>query len=182
MKFYKHKTSIIDKNCTIGKNSKIWHWSHISKNSKIGSNCVIGQNVFIGENVKIGDNVKIQNNVSVYQGITIENDVFCGPSVVFTNVKYPTSTRKVKKKNYEKTLIKKGATLGANSTIICGLEIGENAIVGAGSVVTKKIKNNLVVAGNPACEIGKVCSCKIKIYKKPYKKNIKCNICGVKKK
>ena len=95
MKYFKHKTSIIDKNCIIGKNSKIWHWTHVSKNSKIGSNCTIGQNVFIGENVKIGNNVKIQNNVSIYQGVTIEDDVFCGPSVVFTNVKYPLAIKKI---------------------------------------------------------------------------------------
>ena len=155
MKYFKHKTSVIDKNCTIGKNSKIWHWSHISKNSKIGFNCTIGQNVFIGEDVKIGNNVKIQNNVSVYQGVTIEDDVFCGPSVVFTNVKYPIARKKIDKKNYEKTLIKKGATLGANSTILCGIIVGENSMIGAGSVVTKNIKKDTIVIGNPSYELKK---------------------------
>tara|TARA_B100002051_G_C16718307_1_gene630794 strand:- start:390 stop:938 length:549 start_codon:yes stop_codon:yes gene_type:complete len=177
MKYYKHKTSIIDKSCKIGKDTKIWHWTHISKNSIIGKNCTIGQNVFIGENVKIGNNVKVQNNVSIYEGVIIENDVFCGPSVVFTNVKYPIATRKILKKNYEKTLIKKGATLGANCTIICGTIIEENSVIGAGAVITKKVKKSTVVVGNPAYEIGKVCFCKKKIYKKPYKKSLKCNKC-----
>lgn len=180
MNFFKHKTSIIDSNCKIGKDSKIWHWSHISKNSVIGAKSNIGQNVYVGENVKIGSNVKIQNNVSIYNGVTIKSNVFCGPSVVFTNVKYPISNRIVKKKNYTKTLVEKGATLGANSTIICGNTIGKNSLVGAGSVVTKKVKPYTVVAGNPAVEIGRVCICKVKIYKKPYKKNLKCNTCKTK--
>ncbi len=166
MKYFKHKTSVIDKNCTIGKNSKIWHWSHISKNSKIGFNCTIGQNVFIGEDVKIGNNVKIQNNVSVYQGVTIEDDVFCGPSVVFTNVKYPIARKKIDKKNYEKTLIKKGATLGANSTILCGIIVGENSMIGAGSVVTKNIKKDTIVIGNPSYELKKKKIKKNKMLKK----------------
>ncbi len=156
MKYFKHKTSIIDNNCIIGKNSKIWHWTHVSKNSKIGSNCTIGQNVFIGENVKIGNNVKIQNNVSIYQGVTIEDDVFCGPSVVFTNVKYPLAIKKIDKKNYEKTLIKKGATLGANSTILCGVTVGENSMIGAGTVVTKNVKKGKIVVGNPGYELKKI--------------------------
>ena len=171
MNYFKHKTSIIDKDCKIGKGSKIWHWSHISKNSSIGKNCNLGQNVFIGENVKIGNNVKIQNNVSIYQGVEIEDNVFCGPSVVFTNVKYPIANRPINKKKYEKTLIKEGSTLGANSTIICGVSIGKNSVIGAGAVVTKNVKNSTVVAGNPAKEIGKVNLGKINIYKKRKKKN-----------
>ncbi len=178
--YFKHETSFIDENCKIGNNSKIWHWSHISKNSKLGINNNIGQNVFIGENVQIGDNVKIQNNVSVFDGVKIEDDVFCGPSVVFTNVKYPVSNRNIMKRDYEKTLVKKGATLGANSTIICGNNIGINAVVGAGSVVTKKVKNFSVVVGNPAIEIGRVCLCKKKIYKKPYKIKLICKKCNTK--
>ncbi len=169
MKYFKHKTSIIDKNCKIGKETKIWHWSHISKKSLIGKNCNLGQNVFVGENVKIGNNVKIQNNVSIYQGVEIEDNVFCGPSVVFTNVKYPIADKPVNKKKYEKTLVEKGSTLGANSTIICGVKIGENSVVGAGAVVTKNVKKNSVVAGNPAKEIGKVKFGKINIYKKKKK-------------
>ena len=147
--FYIHESSIVDKNAKIGKGSKIWHWCHISKNSKIGKNCVIGQNVFIGENVAIGDNVKIQNNVSVYSGVTIKNNVFIGPSVVFTNVKFPRSSIN-QKKNFLKTIIEKGATIGANSTIICGVKIGKDSFVGAGSVVTKNIKIKSLVYGNPA--------------------------------
>ena len=170
MKYFKHKTSIIDKNCIIGENTKIWHWSHISKNSKIGSNCTIGQNVFIGESVKIGNNVKIQNNVSVYEGVTIEDNVFCGPSVVFTNVKYPLATKKIDKKNYKKTLIKKGATLGANSTILCGITVGENSMIGAGSVVTKDIKKDTIIVGKPGYELKRIRLRKNKIIKKSQKK------------
>ena len=169
MTYFKHKTSIIDKNCKIGKNTKIWHWTHISKNSIIGFNCNIGQNVFIGENVTIGNNVKIQNNVSIYEGVTIESNVFCGPSVVFTNVKYPVSTKKVLKKNYEKTLVQKGATLGANCTIICGNKIGKDSIIGAGSVVTKKVNDFAVVIGNPAKQVGKIINGKKKNTIKYYK-------------
>ena len=157
MKKFIHETCIIDTNVKIGNGTKIWHWSHISKKSKIGSNCTLGQNVFIGEKVSVGNNVKIQNNVSVYQGVKIEKNVFCGPSVVFTNVKYPRSNIATPKKKYIKTIVKKGATLGANCTIVCGNVVGEYAIVGAGSVVTKKVNNYSVVAGNPAVEIGKSC-------------------------
>ena len=173
MKYYKHKTSIIDKGSKVGKNTKIWHWTHISKNSIIGSNCNIGQNVFVGENVSIGNNVKIQNNVSIYQGVKIESDVFCGPSVVFTNVKYPLANIKVPKNKYEKTLVKKGSTLGANSTILCGVVVEENSIIGAGSVVTKNVTKNSIVVGNPAFKIGTVDKSKTKIYRKKVKKNFK---------
>ena len=147
--YYLHSTSVKDDNVIIGKGTKIWHFSHISKNVQIGKNCVIGQNVFIGENVKIGNNVKIQNNVSVYSGVELEDFVFCGPSVVFTNVKFPRSSID-QKNNFHNTRVCKGATLGANSTIICGLTIGKNAFVGAGSVVTKNVLPNTVVFGNPA--------------------------------
>lgn len=150
--YFLHKTSLIDKNVKIGENTKIWHFCHISTGARIGKNCKIGQNVFIGEGVRIGNNVKIQNNVSVYSGVTIEDDVFIGPSVVFTNVKKPRSFID-KKKKYEKTKIMKGATLGANSTIICGNDIGEYSFVGAGSVVTKSVKKETTVVGNPAKKI-----------------------------
>jgi len=175
--YFAHKTVIIDDNVKIDLNTKIWHWTHISNNAEIGKDCTIGQNVFIGENVKIGNNVKIQNNVSVYHGVFLDNDVFCGPSVVFTNVKFPQSRNKTKKKDYSKTIIKKGATLGANSTIVCGVTINENAFVGAGAVITKDIDNNTIVVGNPAKEIGKICNCKIKIFKKPYEFS-KCESCN----
>ncbi len=153
--FYIHPTSIKDENVQIGINTKIWHFTHISKNVKIGKNCVIGQNVFIGENVVIGNNVKIQNNVSVYSGVVLEENVFCGPSVVFTNVKFPRSSIN-QKKNFSKTIVCKGSTLGANSTIICGVRIGKNSFIGAGSVVTKDVSDNMMSYGNPAKNIKKI--------------------------
>ena len=157
MKYFKHKTSIIDKNCIIGKNSKIWHWTHISKNSKIGINCTIGQNVFIGENVKIGNNVKIQNNVSVYEGVELEDFVFCGPSMVFTNIKIPRSEFPQKgTEYYSKTIVRRSASIGANATIVCGVIIGEYSMIGSGAVVTKDVPPFSLVVGNPAKVIGKV--------------------------
>ena len=153
--FFIHETSIIDKKVKIGKKTKIWHWCHISKNSIIGKNCTLGQNVFIGENVKIGNNVKIQNNVSVYKGVEIKDDVFVGPSVVFTNVKKPRSFKN-QKRNVLKTVVEKGSTVGANSTLICGIKLGKYSLVGAGSVVTKSVKNYQSVFGNPARPQGNV--------------------------
>lgn len=149
---YIDETAIIDDGAKIGENTKIWHFTHIMPNAIIGSSVSIGQNCFIGDNVVIGNNVKIQNNVSVYDGVIVEDDVFVGPSVVFTNVKRPKSKKPVNK-NYSKTLIKKGVTLGANSTIVCGIEIGENAFIGAGSVVTKDVPADTLWFGNPAKQI-----------------------------
>ena len=146
---YIDKTAIVDEGAQIGKNSKIWHFTHIMHSAKIGNNCSIGQNCFIGENVKIGSNVKIQNNVSVYDGVEISDDVFIGPSVVFTNVKFPNSTKPVNK-NYIKTRILKGASIGANTTIVCGVTIRRNVLVGAGSVVTKDLEEGGLYYGNPA--------------------------------
>ncbi len=154
-KYFCHSTSLIDKDVKIGKNTKIWHWCHISENVKVGKNCIIGQNVFIGKNVKIGNNVKIQNNVSIYEGLIISDDVFIGPSVVFTNVKNPRSFID-RKKEFKKTFIKKGATIGANSTIICGVSIDSHSFIGAGSVVTKNVKKNTLVFGNPAKFVRKI--------------------------
>ena len=144
-----HKSSFVDDDVSIGKETKIWHFCHILGGTKIGKNCIIGQNVMIGPDVIIGNNVKIQNNVSLYKGIIIEDDVFIGPSAVFTNVKFPRAYIDQKKK-FEKTIIKKGCTIGANATIICGLELGEYCFVAAGSVVTKSFPKNSVVLGNPA--------------------------------
>ena len=152
-KFFIHKSSFIDQKAQIGDGTKIWHFSHISKGAKIGKRCTLGQNVFVGENVVIGDDVKIQNNVSVYENIIIENDVFCGPSVVFTNIKNPRATIN-QKKNFSKTIVKKGATLGANSTIVCGNEIGKFSFVGAGALVNKNCKNFGLYVGVPAVQIG----------------------------
>ena len=155
--YYKHETAIIDKGATIGNNSKIWHFSHIM-NATIGENCNLGQNVFVANNVILGNNIKVQNNVSIYEGVVCEDDVFIGPSVVFTNVINPRSFIE-RKQEYKKTLLKRGATIGANATIICGNTIGEYALIGAGAVVTKDIKPFALMIGNPARQIGWVCCC-----------------------
>jgi len=159
--YFKHDTAIVDDGAIVGSGSKIWHFSHIMQ-AIIGENCTIGQNVFIANNVTLGDNIKIQNNVSVYEGVELEADVFIGPSVVFTNVINPRSFIE-RKTEYQKTIIKKGATIGANATIICGNTIGEYAFVGAGTVVTKPVKNFELVVGNPARHKGWVCKCGIKL-------------------
>lgn len=154
-KFYINQFSVIDDNVEIGDGTKIWHFSHVQSGSKIGKKCILGQNVNIGNNVTIGNYVKIQNNVSVYEGVTLEDYVFCGPSMVFTNIidprsKYP----QVGAEFYRKTIVKEGASLGANSTIVCGHKIGRFAFVGAGAVVTKDIPDFALVVGNPAKIIG----------------------------
>jgi UDP-2-acetamido-3-amino-2,3-dideoxy-glucuronate N-acetyltransferase len=162
MNYFVHETSVIDDNVTIGKNTKIWHFSHVLKNSQIGKDCNLGQNVVIGPNVKIGNNVKIQNNVSVYDGVTLEDDVFCGPSMVFTNVTNPRS-HWPRKDEYKKTLVKRGASLGANSTIVCGITIGQYAFVGAGALVNKDVPDYALVFGIPAQIQGWMCYCGFKL-------------------
>ena len=152
-KFFAHKTSIIDEGAKIGEGTKIWHWSHISSKVLIGEGCSFGQNVFVGNNVKIGNNVKVQNNVSIYDNIVIEDNVFCGPSMVFTNVINPRSEIS-RKSEYKKTIIRNGATLGANCTVVCGNVIGQYAFVGAGAVVSKNINPFSLVVGVPAVQIG----------------------------
>lgn len=152
MSYYAHESSYIDEGVQIGEGTKIWHFCHIQKGARIGKNCTIGQNVYIGSNVIIGDNVKIQNNVSVYEGVTIEDNVFLGPSCVFTNDLTPRAVYPKGHENFIKTLVKKGASIGANATIICGNTIGENAMVGAGAVVTHDVISNMLVIGNPAVE------------------------------
>jgi UDP-2-acetamido-3-amino-2,3-dideoxy-glucuronate N-acetyltransferase len=149
MSFFVHTSSIVEKNVKIGAGSKIWHFCHISENAKIGKNVTIGQNVFIGKGVLIGDGCKIQNNVSVYEGIKLEKDVFIGPSVVFTNVKVPRAFIE-QKKNFKRTLVKKGSSIGANSTIVCGNVLGKYSFVGAGSLVIKNVKDFNLVYGCPS--------------------------------
>lgn len=151
--FFSHETAIIDEGCLIGDNTKIWHFSHIMPKSVIGENCNIGQNVVISPNVNIGNNVKIQNNVSVYTGVTCEDDVFLGPSMVFTNVINPRSAI-IRRNEYLETVVKKGASIGANATIVCGNSIGKYSFIGAGAVVTKNILDYALVVGNPAKQIG----------------------------
>src|SRR3989304_4518131 len=150
-KYYVNEHAVVDDNVEIGEGSKIWHFSHVQSGAKIGKKCILGQNVNIGNNVMIGNFVKIQNNVSVYEGITLEDYVFCGPSMVFTNILNPRSKYpQVGKRYYIKTLVKEGASLGANSTIVCGITIGRFAFVGAGAVVTKDVPDFAMVVGNPA--------------------------------
>ena len=153
MNYSKHETAIIDDGAQIGVETRVWHWVHISSGAVIGEKCSLGQNVFIGNRVRIGNNVKIQNNVSVYDNVFLEDDVFCGPSMVFTNVYNPRSAV-TRKDEYRDTFVKKGATLGANCTIVCGVNIGEYAFVGAGSVVNKDVPNFALMVGVPAKQIG----------------------------
>ncbi len=151
--YYIHKTSIVDDSCDIGTGTKIWHFSHIMSNCTIGKNCNIGQNVVVSPEVVLGNNVKVQNNVSIYTGVICEDDVFLGPSMVFTNVTNPRSNV-VRRGQYTKTIVRKGASIGANATIVCGHDIGEFAFIGAGAVVTKEVLPYALVVGNPAKHIG----------------------------
>ncbi len=148
-----HPSSIIDHGVTIGDGTKIWHFSHIMENVNIGSNCILGQNVMIGRGVNMGSGCKIQNNVSIFSGVILEDDVFCGPSCVFTNVVYPRAS--IEKKNqFQETQVRKGVTIGANATILCGIEIGKYAFIGAGSVVTSSVEPFALMMGNPARRVG----------------------------
>ena len=151
--YFAHETAIIDDGCKIGKGTKIWHFSHIMSGSEMGENCNIGQNVVISPGVKLGKNVKVQNNVSIYTGVICEDDVFLGPSMVFTNVINPRSAI-IRKDSYSATLVEKGASIGANSTIVCGNKIGTYSFIGAGAVVTKEVKPYALVIGNPARQTG----------------------------
>jgi UDP-2-acetamido-3-amino-2,3-dideoxy-glucuronate N-acetyltransferase len=153
MAYFSHSSAIIDNDCQIGEGTKIWHFSHIMSGCVIGNNCNIGQNVVVSPKVTLGNNVRVQNNVSIYEGVTCEDDVFLGPSMVFTNVFNPRSAVS-RKHEYMQTLVKKGASIGANATIVCGNEIGEYAFIGAGAVVTKPVKAYALVIGNPARQTG----------------------------
>lgn len=152
-KYFAHETAVVDDGCTIGAGTKIWHFSHIMSNCRIGEKCNIGQNVVVSPQVILGNNVKVQNNVSIYTGVECQDDVFLGPSMVFTNVTNPRSAVN-RRGQYTRTLVKKGASIGANSTIVCGHDIGEFAFIGAGAVVTKEVKAYALVVGNPAKQIG----------------------------
>lgn len=174
MKCYIHPTARVDKGCEIGQGSKVWHYTHIMKGARIGRGCSIGQNVFIGSKAVIGNFVKIQNNVSVYDGVELEDYVFCGPSAVFTNVINPRSHIS-RKMEFKRTLVRRGATLGANSTIICGLTVGEHAFIGAGAVVTKDVAPHALVYGNPARLKGWMCDCGAKLVTRDAKG--RCGIC-----
>ncbi|NCO54344.1 MAG: N-acetyltransferase [Bacteroidetes bacterium] len=151
--YFAHETAVIDNGCVIGNGTKIWHFSHIMSNCKIGEKCNIGQNVVVSPDVVLGKNVKIQNNVSIYTGVICEDDVFLGPSMVFTNVINPRSAV-IRRDEYKRTLVKKGASIGANSTIVCGVTLGEYCFIGAGAVVTKDVKPFALVVGNPARQSG----------------------------
>lgn len=178
-KFFVHESSYVDDGVSIGEGTKIWHFSHISKGAEIGSGCNLGQNVFVGNDVRIGNKVKIQNNVSVYEGVELEDYVFCGPSMVFTNVRtprceFPRNTAA----DYKKTLVKRGASIGANATIVCGTTLGRNAFVGAGATVTKDVPDYAMVYGNPAQIKGYMCACGDTIVSAEAEK-LECKRCGV---
>lgn len=157
--YFVHESCYIDENVKIGDNTKIWHFTHIQSGARIGKYCVLGQNVNIGNNVEIGDYVKIQNNVSLYEGVIIEDGVFCGPSCVFTNDLTPRARYPKGREKYKKTFVKRGASIGANATILCGIVIGANAMIGAGTVVTKDVPDNALIVGIPGRIAGWVCEC-----------------------
>ena len=173
MSFTVHSSAIVDRGAQIGDGSRVWHFVHICGGAKIGKNVSLGQNVFVGNKVEIGDNCKIQNNVSVYDNVTLEEGVFCGPSMVFTNVYNPRSLVE-RKSEYRDTLVKRGATLGANCTIVCGVVIGEHAFIGAGAVVNRDVPNHALMLGVPARRRGWVCSCGVNLL---VKGNVRCE-CG----
>ena len=173
--YWAHETAIVDAGARIGKGSRVWHWVHVCKDAEIGENCVLGQNVFVGNKVVIGNNVRIQNNVSVYDDVTLEDDVFCGPSMVFTNVINPRS-HVSRKDEYLRTLVRRGASIGANATVVCGHEIGEYAFIGAGAVVTRDVPAFALVVGNPAKRLGWMCRCGERLAGKSGA--VSCKACG----
>jgi UDP-2-acetamido-3-amino-2,3-dideoxy-glucuronate N-acetyltransferase len=176
--FFVHETACIDSHVSIGNGTKIWHFSHVMEGARIGERCNIGQNVVVGRQVVIGNGVKIQNNVSVYEGVTLEDDVFCGPSMVFTNVYNPRS-HIPRKHEIKTTLVKKGATIGANATLVCGTVVGRYAFVGAGAVVTRDVPDHGLVMGNPAKIRGWMCACGVGIdFGSAVPGEAECPVCG----
>src|SRR6201991_899577 len=175
--YFVHESSYVDEPCEIGEGTKIWHFSHVMSNSRIGRRCNIGQNVVVSPQVTIGDNVKIQNNVSIYTGCILEDDVFCGPSMVFTNVINPRS-HVTRKDEYKTTLVRRGASFGANCTIVCGSTIGRYAFIGAGSVVTRDVPDYALMFGNPAKLRGWMCACGIKLDFNGDQRTAQCSACG----
>jgi len=173
MDYFIHESSYVDPNVTIGQGTKIWHFSHIQSAAIIGEKCSVGQNVNIANNVKIGNHVKIQNNVSVYEGVELEDYVFCGPSMVFTNDLTPRSKYPKGSSNYQKTIVKIGATIGANATIVCGNTIGKWSMIASGAVVTKNVPDYALFAGVPAKQMGWVCECGLRL-----KDDLHCKSCG----
>jgi UDP-2-acetamido-3-amino-2,3-dideoxy-glucuronate N-acetyltransferase len=173
MSYFVHESSYIDENVTIGVGTKVWHFSHVQKGAQIGEKCSLGQNVNISNNVKIGNGVKIQNNVSVYEGVELEDYVFCGPSMVFTNDLNPRSKYPKGTAGYKQTLVKYGASIGANATIVCGNTIGRCAMIASGAVVTKDVPDYALMAGVPAKQMGWVCECGMVL-----KDELKCYECG----
>jgi UDP-2-acetamido-3-amino-2,3-dideoxy-glucuronate N-acetyltransferase len=173
MKYFVHESSYIDDDVSIGEGTKIWHFCHIQSGAKIGEKCSLGQNVNVSNNVIIGNSVKIQNNVSIYEGVELEDYVFCGPSMVFTNDLTPRSKYPKGSTGYKKTIVKYGASIGANATIVCGNTIGKWAMIASGAVVTKDVPDYALMAGVPAKQIGWVCECGV-----PLKQGFKCSECG----
>lgn len=174
--YFIHETSIVEEPSKIGKGTKIWHFAHLMPDVTIGKDCIIGQNAFVGKGAIIGNNVKIENNISVFEGVVIEDDVFCGPSCVFTNVINPRS-HVSRKHEFKQTLVKKGATIGANATVVCGNTIGRYALIGAGAVVTRDIPDHAMVYGNPSQIMGWVCECGVKLNFQNAKHAV-CSECG----
>jgi UDP-2-acetamido-3-amino-2,3-dideoxy-glucuronate N-acetyltransferase len=175
--YFVHQSSFVDDGSIIGAGTKIWHFSHVMSGARIGRGCNIGQNVVVSPDVVIGDRVKVQNNVSIYTGVVIEDDVFCGPSMVFTNVINPRSAVS-RKHEYQQTIVRRGATLGANSTIVCGHVIGRYAFVGAGAVVTRDVPDFALVVGNPARVAGWMCACGVRLTKTARPRASTCAACG----
>lgn len=172
-----HESCYIDEPCVIGAGTKIWHFSHVMKNCRIGEKCNLGQNVVVSPDVTLGNNVKVQNNVSIYTGVTLEDDVFCGPSMVFTNILIPRSEI-IRRDEYVKTVIRKGASMGANCTIVCGIEVGKYALIGSGAVVSKDVPAHGLMVGVPAKRIGWVCRCGHTLPKHVPGKALQCRECG----